>query len=986
MYAWGRRVNETKKQADRGYEIRKTIFGKVNVHYPCPKCGERLQSPLSDAGTADSCPDCGTRFEVPGADAKEPNSSNEQAVSEKRTQQLSAPPATTPLPSVFSPSRHEDELSAHEHDRVDGDQHRDGNAALSEFMPNFDPDDWDEDALKVFRCIVEGINLLRDKGPPSHKAGKSRQFSLTLDWDYWDEDVAKLLAQVGQAIEQLRAATEDGEPLPSTDFAFKLDESIYNEDLVAFMRRIQVVLNGLRKGQSRRAVDSQLMLFDLSETQTQDDTSPSKPAEVPSRKDELSWQTLFVAARDSGEHEKAVEVGEQAVSEYPCSAWLWRELGGELIEVDRLGEAEQALETALRLDPNAAWLWRRFAALHRKRKDLEQEIASLEKLYDLKVANSYDLIVLGIAYHNHRDLAKAVECYRLAADAKNTSAAWFNLALVYSDPEISQDADAADACRCALSVAPDHAPASELLEKTKRKLAPLASQAKAGADGLIEPDEFFDFYISPFELLQIEDVTFTAGPDAKAFKRAKDRLNAELQLNDGKVSWLDDYPLDKARALAVVDELDDEAKCRYHLAIFRNHHLLNFLTRGDIQHFLYSDDYFPRDTEELMHQEPGFRKILSKPFARQYNRVLTRAIEQQRLAVVEVLFDGRRWVEPEDTDPCFEGACKRVENIVKAMRSKAAEGCSRKVGLHELQDFLRERSLPELFNLLPMNFARYQCDIVDEIRNLAISCFNQHGDPVLSKDVLSLCNNFTSRSVTRSKQLEEDFKTIEVMISKYRQHVLSANTTLERSLSFRAGKFFGQVTTAGWRGGALALVVVGAILFLFLASKPSSRAETAGSSRSNPPTFSPSIPQKGFEAPTFNLPPVELPANGTVTRYHSSQAIAPLKIATRTGGGNFFVKLRTVGSRALIAEVFVREGQRASIEVPLGTYELSYATGRTWYGPRAGALFGPETRYAESDDTFTFRTDGNQVQGYTVELYLQTHGNLETKPMPASKF
>lgn len=842
----------------RGYEIRKTIFGNVNVHYPCPKCGERLESPLSDAGTADSCPDCGTRFVVPGADAKQSISRSEQAVREKRTQQRATPPAPTPgmtSPPVMRRSsnqvRREAELSAHEQVRVDGDQHRDDNAAFSEFMPNFDPDCWDEELVEAFRSIVEAVNRLRE-GPPFRKTGTSCPFSVYLDTEIWDPDIVEVVAQIGHSIEQLRAATEDGEPLPSADFAFRLDESIYHDDLVFFVRRMQLVLNGLRKGQSPGAIDSQLMLFDLSETQTQDDTSPSKPADVPSRKDESSWISLVVETRDSGQHGKAVELAEQAVREYPRSDWLWRELGGELIEVDRLDEAEQSLQTALRLDPNAAWLWRRFAALYRKREDLEGEIESLETLNSLGVATWHDLNQLGIAPHNHRDLAKALKYYRLSAAREPEAVPWFNLALVYSDPEISQDADAADSCRCALSVAPDYAPARKLLEKTKRKLAPLATQAKAGADGLVEPDEFFDFYISPFEMLQTEDVTFAAGPDAKAIKRAKDRLNAELQLNDGKVSWLDDYSLDKARALAVVDELDDEAKWRYHVAIFRNKPLLNFLTRGGIQHFLYSDDYFPRNTEERLHQEPEFRKFLSKPFARQYNRVLSRAIDQQRLAVVEVLFDGRRWVEPEDTDLCFEGACKRVENIVEAMRSKAAEGCSRKVGLPEMQDVLRERSLPELFNLLPAHFARYQGDIVAEIRSLAIACFNQHGDPVLSNGVLSLCKRFTSRSVALTKQLEEDFKTIEAMISKYRQHVLSASTKPEKSLMFRAGKLYRQLTTADLHpiltrtilvtALVVALVVVvPAIVFLNLESAKTTHdapTKTARSSRSNPPAFS----------------------------------------------------------------------------------------------------------------------------------------------------
>ena len=133
------------------------------------------------------------------------------------------------------------------------------------------------------------------------------------------------------------------------------------------------------------------------------------------------------------------------------------------------------------------------------------------------------------------------------------------------------------------------------------------------------------------------------------------------------MSWLADYPLDRARALAIVDELDDKDKKRYHWAVFQNKRLLSFLTRGDIQHFLYADDYFPYETLELLDSEPDFRTFLSKPFARQYNLVLPRAIEQQLLPVVEVLFDGRRWVDPEDEDICFEGAFKRIDDLVELL-------------------------------------------------------------------------------------------------------------------------------------------------------------------------------------------------------------------------------------------------------------------------------------------------------------------------------
>lgn len=144
---------------------------------------------------------------------------------------------------------------AHEQNRGDGDHRRNGNAALSEFIPNLDLDEWDKDTLEACRRIVEGVNRLRE-GATSRDAGTSCPFSLNLDWDNWDADLAALLAQVEHAIEQLRAAMEDGEPLPSADFVFRFGESLFYEDLVVLVWRIEVVLNGLRKGQSPRAIDS----------------------------------------------------------------------------------------------------------------------------------------------------------------------------------------------------------------------------------------------------------------------------------------------------------------------------------------------------------------------------------------------------------------------------------------------------------------------------------------------------------------------------------------------------------------------------------------------------------------------------------------------------------------------------------------------------------------------------------------------------------
>ncbi len=485
--------------------------------------------------------------------------------------------------------------------------------------------------------------------------------------------------------------------------------------------------------------------------------------------DESIWSELVLAARHAGQAEQAIAFARLAIKHHPLSDWLWRQLANEQIQINQLDQAEKSLNNARRFDPNSEWLWRYYAELYRKQKYLEKEIYALEKLCALEEASGNDFNQLGIAYHNHKDFAKAVEYYRRSYEINPSVCPLYNMGLVFNDPEVSRDLDAADAYHRALAVQPGYANAQNMLEKTKAKLNPLAERAKAAAAWLVKFNDRFRFYANPFELLQIKTDCSLDELGVKELQRAKKLLLQEIDINEGKVGWLEDYPLDKARALAIVDELDDETKKRYHWEIFQNRPLLAFLTRGDIQHFLYSDTFFPLDMLEFLDEEPDFLEFLSKPFAQQYNHVLTQAIDRRLFPVVEILFDGRRWVNLEDEDLCLQGAFNRIGSLVELMKSEAAKYSKDKPVLKELDGFLHAHSFVELFNLLPTAFASFQRDIVAEIRSLAIACYNEHEDAELSLGILNICKRFTSRSVELTKRLETDFQTIEEIISEQRR-------------------------------------------------------------------------------------------------------------------------------------------------------------------------------------------------------------------------
>jgi hypothetical protein len=490
--------------------------------------------------------------------------------------------------------------------------------------------------------------------------------------------------------------------------------------------------------------------------------------------DESLWQKLVLAASWGGQHDQAVEFANQAIHHHRRSDWLWRQLGNELTVLGHLEEAENALQSSRELNPNAPWLWRYFAGLYQKRKNYEGEAEALERLYVLGEADGNDLNRLGIAWHNHGNLSKALEYYQLSAETMDDAAPLFNMGLVFSHPDIAQDVDAADSYRRVLLLDPDYLRAREQLEAIKQKLIPLATVARESSVDLLRADEHFQFFISPFEALALDNVEDVDAIDLKVIQRLKKRLLQEIELNDGKVSWLNDYALDRSRAIAMDDELSDQTKRQYHWAVFQNKPLLRFLTRGDIEHFLYSDEYFPSDAIELLEEEPEFRAFLSEAFSRQYNLLLSRAIESRSLEVVEALCSGRRWVEPEDEDICFDGMSRRVDGLLEQMHALAEEGEARKIDINEVQQFLGEENVVDLFNLLPMAFRPAQSRLLIELRSLAITCHNKHGDSDLSAQILGLCKLFRFKGVELENRLSEDFKEIGEVVADNRKHSFSA--------------------------------------------------------------------------------------------------------------------------------------------------------------------------------------------------------------------
>ncbi len=172
-----------------------------------------------------------------------------------------------------------------------------------------------------------------------------------------------------------------------------------------------------------------------------------------------------------------------------------------------------------------------------------------------------------------------------------------------------------------------------------------------------------------------------------------------------------------------------------------------------------------------------------------------------------------------------------------------------------------------------------------------------------------------------------------------------------------------------------AVAVVGLVVFLASQSidsgiESSSLSQTAETSSGSTQTAE----------PVFSAPPVSIVPG--VKSGPRSQGLAPLGIKTSPGYGYFIKLVNQYGQTEMT--IFVWGGQYFETLVPLGRYEMKYASGKTWYG--AQHLFGPDTAYSKAETLFYFTQTAHGYNGYTVELIRQAGGNLPTKNINPSAF
>lgn len=509
-----------------------------------------------------------------------------------------------------------------------------------------------------------------------------------------------------------------------------------------------------------------------------------------------SWWQLALAVSEKDGSGAALAHFKKTTELAPHFAYGWHRLGEAYKKTGLRNEAIDCWEKAIEVDEGSIDTLGALLGAYRERDNADDgdKVFEVMKLIDAQDRLlTEDVNRLGIEYHKRKDYYKSIIYFRRFAAEDASPIGFYNLGLAYNAPEIGQDTDAIDAWRRALGRDATYNKAQSSLDRVLKAQIDLKDTIENYTMPLIGEDQWYVNYINPFELFALEDVDDPLDMDIKAIQKAKKALLQEIDLEDGAVEWMPGLKIDRSSALKVADELNDDENRSWHHLVYRSKGLLEFLSRGKLDHFLVDPDDSPEELlEALENNSDDFAPWLSKKFAPQYNLLLTEAIGRKDIDAIECMLDGRRWVIPEDEDKCFDGAHRQVQSLIQPLRDALNKYDTIKPSEDSVRSILAQGEMGPILTILPMAFQKDQAEAATLIRSISIDAYNKHGDPDLAKNILELARTFATRSPSLRHRIDEDVETLNERIKEERKDEASLTLSGASYSITREGVRFGQ--------------------------------------------------------------------------------------------------------------------------------------------------------------------------------------------------
>lgn len=156
---------------------------------------------------------------------------------------------------------------------------------------------------------------------------------------------------------------------------------------------------------------------------------------------------------NAGHHQKVCEDAQEFLRKNPDSFFSWKILGASLMNLDRVGEALEAMNQALEIKENDAETWANLSAAQKLQGDIPLATRSMQKAISINSARTEWHYSLGNLYLSQGLFDDAIKSYKLAIEGNPKDyKAYCNLGVALE--RIGADADAYEAYKLASCIEP----------------------------------------------------------------------------------------------------------------------------------------------------------------------------------------------------------------------------------------------------------------------------------------------------------------------------------------------------------------------------------------------------------------------------------------------------------------------------------------------------------------------------------------------------
>lgn len=263
-------------------------------------------------------------------------------------------------------------------------------------------------------------------------------------------------------------------------------------------------------------------------------------------------------------------------------------------------------------------------------------------------------------------------------------------------------------------------------------------------------------FINPVELLELKNSDVDA-LDSNSIKKAKRRIQAEIDLADDGLLTYHNITLHKSDIDEAINKLDNHEYVEYFHFIANTPPLNSFLINGN-------QSIFDSFRQEGIYKLPSFINLISPYFAHRYDIALVDAFKKSDLISLRKILSLQPLINSNDKEKAYHSLFQDLKYKIKefdnvCLEIKSEIGRYDEDNIEELPGWTKSLINPNLVNALPAEFQSIRNSVATSIRNLSVNVFNVLDNSNVSLKLISYACLIQLDGVTK-QNLESDFQQI----------------------------------------------------------------------------------------------------------------------------------------------------------------------------------------------------------------------------------